>query len=171
MNGGKGSHWKQQRQAQHAATRQISPSRSLRSVWKRLPSPWVRKTTVSLPAPRVLYVVLRDVDPAADAAFNQYLDGELVPEIVASPGFLSCERYEAGEVLAATSRANQNIAQPRFMEIYDVATPEVLNGGAFRALQASPSATGLSLKSAITIRGCGVYMQRPSPWLVDFAGH
>lgn len=168
MNDGLGSHWKQQRSRQQAETYYTSPTRSLRSVWKRRESPWIRRTTVSLPPPRVLYVVLRDVKPEQDVALNAYLDTELVPELVAMPGFLGCERYEAGERLAP--RAGLAITQPQYMDIYDVATPEVLTASGFRALQASPSAAAKALKGAVTIRGAGVYMQRPSPWMVSFSG-
>jgi hypothetical protein len=170
MNGGKGSHWKQARSREQKETGQTSPTRSLRSVWKRRPSPWIRRTSVSLPPPRVIYLVLRDVAPERADDFNAYMDNELVPELIASPGFIACERYEAGERLAPAAAANRNIVQPQYMDVFDVATPEVLTAGAFRALQAAPSAKAKALKDAVTIRGAGIYMQRPSPWMVSFSG-
>jgi hypothetical protein len=52
-------------------------------------------------------LTLRDVDPKQDAALNAHIDGEFVPELLMSSGFLHCERYESGPLLPVTPGSDE----------------------------------------------------------------
>jgi hypothetical protein len=119
-----------------------------------------------MPPPRVRYVILRDIAEDRDAEANAYLDEELVPELLESPGFLHCERYEAGPPLPGTADSG-DFAVPHYLDIFDVASPEVLSSESYRLRSSALSDRGQALGRAITVRGAGVYVQRPSPWLIE----
>ena len=137
---------------------------SMRSLWTQRASPWPA-SAVSMPPPRTLYVLLRDVEAAHADAVNRYLDEEAVPELLTCPGFLRCERYQASAQAALPIDGKPAaLEQPRYMDIYEVETPEVLDSEAFWIRQSAPSERGQALAARITLKGVGVYLQRPSPW-------
>lgn len=148
--------------AQRSSTRRWG----IRSVWTQRPRLWAAPSMV-MPPPRALYVVLRDVDAAHADAFNRFQDEEAVPELLGCPGFLACERYEAagGPVLPIDGRPAAS-DQPRYMDIYDVEIPEVLTNAAFWRMQSAPSERSKALAPHVTVRGMGVYLQRPRPWAI-----
>lgn len=161
-----GSPWARARQRQLQAAGVTVPSRGIRSSWTRRPSPWLGAVSYRIPPPRVLYVILRDIAKDHDAEANAYLDEELIPELLASPGFLHCERYEAGPPLPGTADSG-DFAVPHYLDIFDVASPEVLSSESYRLRSSALSDRGQALGRAITVRGAGVYVQRPSPWLIE----
>ncbi|MCB1745336.1 MAG: hypothetical protein KDK91_33520 [Gammaproteobacteria bacterium] len=142
---------------------------SIRSLWCQRASTW-RPNPVRMPPPRAVYVVLRDVDPAHDEAFNQYMDEEAVPELLSCPGFLGCERYQAA-AQAPMPMPGEPAAMPHpgYMDVFDIETPEVLTNPVFWKLCASPSPRARTLEPHCQVRGMGVYLQRPSPWLVQLS--
>jgi hypothetical protein len=162
----RGSPWARAQRADNRSTGMVSPSRGLRTGWTQRDSPWLGAISYRMPPPRVLFLVLRDVEPVHAAEVNAYIDEELVPELLGCPGFLHCERYEAGAPLTHAA-GSENIVQPRYMDVYDVATPEVLSSDAYRLQQSSRSDRGRDLEQWVTVRGSGVYLQRPSPWLIE----
>ena len=139
-------------------------SRILRTLWALRPSPWTRKSSVTLPPPRSIFVVLRDFDAAHEAEINRHVDGVEVPEILSCPGFLRCERYQVVAGLRSTIGVTEK--QPSYMDVYDLATPEVATSDAYWRYHNARSDQAKKLAASITVRGCGVYMQRPSPWAV-----
>ena len=161
-----GSPWARARRRQQQAAGVIVPSRGIRTRWTRRPSPWLGPVSYRMPPPRVLYAVLRDIAQDRDAEANAYLDQELVPELLASPGFLHCERYEAGPPLPGTASSG-GFAAARYLDIFDVASPEVLSSESYRMRSSVLSCRGQVLDRAITVRAAGVYIQRPSPWLIE----
>lgn len=161
-----GSPWaRAQREAQRSAG-VVSPNRGLRTGWVQRDSPWLGAISYRMPPPRALFVVLRDIDPAHADEVNAHLDDEVVPELLACPGFLHCERYEMGARLR-NAPGSEDIAPPRYLDIYDVATPEVVSSEAFRLRQATPSDRSRELEQWISVCGVGAYLQRPSPWLIE----
>ena len=161
-----GSPWARAWQRQQRAAGVTVPSRGIRTRWTRRPSPWLGPISFRMPPPRVLYVILRDIASDRDAEANAYLDGELVPELLASPGFLHCERYEAGPPLPGTAGSDDSAA-PRYLDLFDVASPEVLSSESYRLRSSALSDRGRALARSIAVRGAGVYVQRPSPWLIE----
>jgi hypothetical protein len=137
---------------------------SIRSLWSQRPSTWPA-STVSMPPPRALYVVLRDVDPAHEEAFNRFQDEEAVAELLTCPGFLRCERYEiSSESILPMPGEQASLDQPRYMDVYDIETPEIVTNPVFWNMHCAPSERAIALAPHVTVRGIGVYMQRPSPW-------
>lgn len=137
---------------------------SIRSLWSQRPRTWPA-STVTMPPPRALYVVLRDVDPEHEEAFNSYQDEEAVAEMLTCPGFLGCERYQASsESILPIEGEQTSDDQPRYMDIYDVETPEILTNPMFWKMHSAPSVRAIELDPHLTVRGIGVYLQRPSPW-------
>jgi hypothetical protein len=70
---------------------------------------------------RYLYVVMMDVDPAREAEFNQTYDHEHIPALLKVSGVLSAKRYQ-------TSAAGE----PKYVAIYELASPEIPSSEAFR---------------------------------------
>lgn len=135
-----------------------------RTLWARRPGPWTRKSSVTLLPPRSIFVVLRDFDAAHETKINRHVDGEEVPEILSCPGFLRCERYQVVAGLRSTGGVTEK--QPSYMDVYDLATPEVVTSDAYWRYHNARSDQAKKLAAFVTVRGCGVYLQRPSPWVV-----
>jgi hypothetical protein len=68
------------------------------------------------------YAFLIMVNPVRgqDEALNAWLDGTHIPEVLKTPGFNSCQRYE----LAPEESANPK-AKHRYMHIYDVESDDL----------------------------------------------
>jgi hypothetical protein len=156
MNAGRGSSWRQARVAQHASRGLKSPSRSLRSVWTQRPSAWKSSLGIDTRSPRSVLVTFRDLASEQDEAINRYFDETYVPEVLSLPGVLRYERYAAAEPRG-----------PRYMDIVDLASPEVATSPLYRLFQSRPSDAMKDFSQSITVNGFGVYLQRPSPWLVN----
>jgi hypothetical protein len=161
------SRWAQGRRGS-GSPNQAPRSRSLEAVFTRLPDPWTRASSVQLAPPRALLVMVRDVDAGSRDELNRYLDEEFVPEQLGIPGFLHAVRYEV-EPTAFAARTSDGTSLPRYVELFEIASPEVVTSSAFRAVQAAPTATTRRFGSADVLKGYGVYVQRPSPWAVSFA--
>ncbi|MFC4944236.1 hypothetical protein [Pseudonocardia sp. GCM10023141] len=157
-----GSPWARARA--HAGTG--LPSRALRTGWRRRASPWLGAISYRIPPPRALFVVLYDIAPAHVAAVDHHVEGEVVPELLSCPGFLHCERFEAGPPLTPVP-GSEGLTQPDRMDVYDLASAEVLSGGGFTRWRAGPSPRSRALAGSTTVRGAGAYVQRPSPWLIE----
>ena len=163
MNGGRGSGWRQLREGRQAAAGRRSPVRSLRTSWVRRPASWTARHPVDVPEPRAILVTLRHDPGPMDAAVNEFLDECMMPELLMLPGFLGCERYEASEPADGFGRASRGFRHPRYLDIYDVTTPEVLTSGTYRRLVMSLDLDA-DLRAALRPCGMGVYVQRPSAW-------
>jgi len=66
-----------------------------------------------------LLLVTMEPAPAAEEEFNAWYDGEHLPERLAVPGFESARRYVCVEGF------------PRYLALYDLASPEVLESPAY----------------------------------------
>ena len=73
--------------------------------------------------PSGLLLVMIDVDPAHEEEFNRWYDEEHLPERLACPGFLSGRRFVAVE------------GSPRYLALYDLASPEVLESAPYKKIQ------------------------------------
>jgi hypothetical protein len=67
-----------------------------------------------------LLLVMADIDPAVEGDFNQWYEQEHLPERMALPGFLRARRFTAIE------------GSPKYLALYDLESPEVLNSEAYR---------------------------------------
>jgi hypothetical protein len=143
----------------------VAPTRGHRTAWRRRPSPWQGAQVFHAPPPRALLVVMRDVAPGHAVEANRFLDEVLVPEVLGCPGFLRCERYEAGPELPSTP-GSPEFAPPSLLDVFDVASPEVLTSEVYRTRAASPAREPDDVRAHLTTRLHAVYVQRPSPWAV-----
>jgi hypothetical protein len=73
-------------------------------------------------APRGLLLVMIEVDPAYEDEFNRWYNEEHLPERKACPGFLSARRFVAVE------------GEPKYLALYELESPEVLQGAAYRKI-------------------------------------
>jgi hypothetical protein len=167
INAGSGSLMRQLRNARRKASGSGKDG-SLRSIWvpRAMPSAAPRKLTY--PAPRICLVQFRHDLGEMDGPVNDLVDRHLVPELLMLPGFLGCERYQAGvDDLDAHSEPPHR--HPRYMDIFDVSTPEILVTGAYRRYLNSLDSLGPDIRQAWWPAASGIYSQRPSPWRVRIA--
>ena len=61
-----------------------------------------------------------DIDPADEDDFNRWYEEEHLAERMSVPGFLHARRYTALE------------GSPKYLALYDLESPEVLNSAAYR---------------------------------------
>jgi hypothetical protein len=164
-------HWRQQQSDEQKAARQAAPggapagSGQPRTVWARRPSPW-GNPSITVTGPRAVLVSLYDLDAAADAEVNAYLDAEEVPETLACPGVLSCERYASTTVPEVAPEVG---GAKRYIDIYDLMSAEVASSPEYAQQRTTPSDRGREMRRHMTILAHGVYTQRPSPWTANFA--
>jgi hypothetical protein len=78
-----------------------------------------------------LLLVAIDVDPRHEAELNRWYDKEHITERMAIPGFLRARRFVALE------------GRPRYLALYDLASPSVLDSAAYRHA-AGPAASPLT---------------------------
>lgn len=76
---------------------------------------------------RGLLLVMIEIDPAYEEEFNRWYNEEHVPERLTCPGFLSARRFIALE------------GEPKYLAIYDLESPEVLQSEAYKKIY-GPSA-------------------------------
>jgi hypothetical protein len=67
-----------------------------------------------------LLLVMADIDPVIEGDFNQWYEQEHLTERMAIPGFLQARRFTAIE------------GSPKYLALYDLESPEVLNSAAYR---------------------------------------
>jgi hypothetical protein len=67
-----------------------------------------------------LLLVMADIDPVIEGDFNQWYEQEHLTERMAIPGFLRARRFTAIE------------GSPKYLALYDLESPEVLNSAAYR---------------------------------------
>lgn len=75
---------------------------------------------------QALLVVMIEIDPDHEDEFNRWYDEEHFPERVACPGFLTARRFASAD------------GAPKYLAIYDLESPKVLDSPEYRAL-AEPS--------------------------------
>lgn len=69
-----------------------------------------------------LLLVMADIDPAIEQNFNQWYEQEHLTERMEIPGFIRARRFTAIE------------GSPKYLALYDLESPEVLNSAAYRHL-------------------------------------
>ncbi len=74
--------------------------------------------------PRGLLLVMIDVEPAHEEDFNRWYNEEHVPERLGCPGFLNARRFVALE------------GSPKYLALYDLESPEVLDSDDYKRLTA-----------------------------------
>lgn len=75
-----------------------------------------------------LLVASMNVDPAAEAEFNEWYNSEHLPQLGAVPGVLSARRFQAGE--AGVER--------KYLALYHLQTPEVATSDAWQKAAGTP---------------------------------
>jgi len=75
-----------------------------------------------------LFVVMMDVAPEVEAAFNEVYDTEHIPALLKVPGVRSAARYRT-----------DTPGVPRYVAVYEMDRPDVPESGAFK--QAADSGT------------------------------
>jgi hypothetical protein len=86
-----------------------------------------------------LLALWNDVDPALDAAYNEWHAHEHVPERCTVPGILWGRRY--GRVAGAT--------MPRYLTLYGLRDPKVLDSEAYRRLLREPTPMSRTMRPAL----------------------
>lgn len=168
MNDGRGSDWRQAREARAKVAGVRSPSRSLRTAWIERDVPWGHRRPIEVPEPRVSLIYLRHDLGDLEEAVNDFIDHQLAPELLMLPGFLGCDRYVAAATRSTTVPASPSpFRHPRYMDIFQITTPEVAVTGVFRQYMRSLDSLPPELRAAWQPVGCGIYMERPSPWQVS----
>lgn len=71
---------------------------------------------------RALLVVTIEIDPAHEDEFNRWYDEEHFPERIQCPGFLTARRFKNAD------------STPKYLAIYDLESPAVLDSPEYRAL-------------------------------------
>ena len=70
-----------------------------------------------------LLLVMIDIDPAYEEDFNRWYEEEHLPERLGCPGFLSARRFVSVE------------GEPKYLALYELDNPEVLETDAYKAMQ------------------------------------
>jgi hypothetical protein len=70
-----------------------------------------------------LLLVMIDIDPAYEEDFNRWYEEEHLPERLGCPGFLSGRRFVSVE------------GEPKYLALYELNDPEVLETEAYKAMQ------------------------------------
>ena len=74
-----------------------------------------------------LLMVFVDIDTEQDGDFNKWYNEELIPDLLALPGFLNGARYEASK------------GGPRYLACYELETAEALKTPEYLAFRERPS--------------------------------
>lgn len=75
------------------------------------------------PAGSMLHIVMVDIDPAVETAFNHWYDTVHLPQILACPGWLSATRHACLE------------GGPKYTAIYEITGPEAYATPEFQAIR------------------------------------
>ena len=70
--------------------------------------------------PKGLLLMMTDIDPANEEDFNRWYEEEHLAERMNIPGFLTARRFTAVE------------GGPKYLALYDLESPEVLQSPAYR---------------------------------------
>lgn len=97
---------------------------------------------------RGLLLVMIDIEPEHEADFNRWYEQEHFPERLNCPGFLSARRFMAVE------------GGPKYLAIFDLENPEVLESEAYKAIL-GPSEWTKRVESNFTSRVRNVYVEIP----------
>jgi hypothetical protein len=110
---------------------------------------WWEGTSMTEVKPRGLLLVMIEVDPAHEADFNRWYNEEHVPERLSVPGFLNARRFVAIE------------GEPKYLALYDLEGPDVLQTEAYTKLLAGTPWTNETKKHWIrSVRN--VYTEIPT---------
>ena len=118
---------------------------------------------MALERPRTLFVVMMDIDRAHEAEFNGWYDQEHIPERRACPGFLSATRYRGLDEAPGGRKLAEEMA-PRYLAVYEVESPDVLQSEAYRKLVANPTPWTQEMRTHYSVRVRHTYVERsPGP--------
>src|SRR4051794_31569381 len=82
------------------------------------------------PIGNAIMVVHADVDPAWEDAANAWYDDEHLPDVASAPGVVSARRFIDRDAPAAPG-AQQAEGRSRFLAIYEIEDPSILDNPAF----------------------------------------
>jgi hypothetical protein len=80
--------------------------------------------------PNGLLLMMTDIDPANEADFNRWYEEEHLDERMRIPGFLNARRFTALE------------GGPKYLALYDLESPEVLQSAPYRHVVGPESRRG-----------------------------
>ena len=85
--------------------------------------------------PSCLLIVTAEIDPAVEAAFNQWYDEIHLPEALTCPGFLRGTRYLAARDASLTDHGEKAADGAKvYAAVYELEGPEALDAEAFRTM-------------------------------------
>jgi hypothetical protein len=97
-----------------------------------------------------LLAVMIGVDPTREDELNRWYDEEHVPERVTCPGFLNARRFTSVQ------------GEPRYLALYDLESPAVLQGAAYKRIAArTPWTERLSVHFKPIVRNVYAESRRP----------
>jgi hypothetical protein len=104
------------------------------------------------PSPKTLFVVLSEVAPEHEADFNRWYDEEHVPERLSCPGFLTARRYRAAPGIPGGKPVQGEPRAPRYLAVYEVTGPEVLQTEEYRRQIATPTEWTLRIQRNMAVQ-------------------
>ena len=107
---------------------------------------------MSLIQRRGLLLAMIDVDPAHEEEFTRWYNEEHFPDRATCPGFLSARRFMAVD------------GSPKYLALYDLESPEVLDGAAYKQIQTSPWTERMRKHFTQNIRNVYVDITPPPPY-------
>jgi hypothetical protein len=79
------------------------------------------------PAAKYLLIVQAEIEPAKEAAWNNWYNEEHLPDALACPGVLSGNRYVShGEAILTKGGGKSRSAAKAYVAIYELSGPEAL---------------------------------------------
>jgi hypothetical protein len=86
--------------------------------------------------PRYLLIVSAEIEPAAEAAWNQWYDEVHLPEALACPGVLRGNRYVSAGAASLTRDGGKSTASAKtYMAVYELSGPEALETPEFMEMR------------------------------------
>jgi hypothetical protein len=83
---------------------------------------------------RYLLSAAMDVEPSAEALFNEVYDREHVPNLLKVPGVVAVARFKMDDLVLSIGGERKRIViehEPRYNALYEVESPEVLTSDAW----------------------------------------
>ena len=101
---------------------------------------------------RGLMLAMIDVEPAYEEEFTRWYNEEHFPDRVTCPGFLSGRRFMAVD------------GAPKYLALYDLESPEVLDGADYKQIQTSPWTERMKKHFTQNTRNVYIDITPPGPY-------
>ena len=111
-------------------------------------------------SPSTLFVVMMDVEPDHEVELNHWYAEEHLAERLSCPGFKSVTRYRGADQPPG-GRPQEPGVQPRYLALYEVEDPAVMQSQAYRKLIENPSPWTQRLREHYQVRVRQTYVEIP----------